>query len=93
MKGVDSMDRIESIRGDESKCTWCGEAMEPDWQGAVVIDEDERCYAERPEAYYDPTRRVIPRSYGHTACFLESRRHFQVGRRVEEQAELEAEGE
>ena len=63
---------MESIRGDESTCVWCGEEIGPDWQGAVGIDEDERCYAGSPERYYDPKTRVIPRGYGHTSCFLDS---------------------
>jgi hypothetical protein len=63
---------MESLRGDESTCIWCGEEIDPDSQGAVVIDEDERCYTEWPEHYYDPKTRVIPRGYGHTMCYLDS---------------------
>ncbi len=81
---------MESLRGDDSKCIWCGEAIEPDWQGAVVIDEDERCYAEHPERYYDPQCRVIPRGYGHTACLIESLEYFAEGRARELREEMEA---
>jgi hypothetical protein len=63
---------MESLRGDESMCVWCGEAIEPDWQGAAVIDEDECCYTEHPEWYYDPATRVIPQGYGHTSCLMDS---------------------
>jgi hypothetical protein len=69
---------MENIRGDESRCLWCGEALEPEWQGCVVIDEDERCYAEHPEAYYDPQMRVVPRAYGHTACLIESIQGYRL---------------
>jgi hypothetical protein len=63
---------MDSIRGDEHVCVWCGEPLDPEDEGLVVVDEDERCYAEHPENYYDPATRVVPRAYGHTACLLES---------------------
>jgi hypothetical protein len=63
---------MESLRGDDQVCVWCGEPLDPEHEGLVVIDEDERCYEEHPERYYDPAHRVLPRAYGHSVCMLTS---------------------
>jgi hypothetical protein len=63
---------VNDLGWNDPRCVWCDELVEPDWQGAVVIDEDERCYRGSEERYFDRTQRVIPRRYGHTSCYLDS---------------------
>jgi hypothetical protein len=84
---------MESLQGDDSTCIWCGDALEPDWRAVVVIDEDERCYADYPEYYGDPKMRGISRTYGHTSCMLESVKGFQLYRAWERGPEEAAEEE
>jgi hypothetical protein len=63
---------MENLRGNDQVCVWCQEPLDPEYEGLVVVDEDERCYAQYPEGYYDPQHRVMPRAYGHSGCFLQS---------------------
>jgi hypothetical protein len=71
---------------DDQRCVWCGEWVEPEWQGAMVIDEDARGYqGERYTAYFDRTQRVIPRRYGHTPGLLTSIEGFRRQRAWEDE--------